>query len=121
MQAQAAARRSVQSSSADAPAAAAWWVCQRPVAPIWAIAMCRCHYRVDAFTSQQSMTFWNPFRRYSPGPGLTSGLFHSDGNAAIFVQNSPVYRAPPQVALPSYRCATQILTAVANHDGNMQF
>ena len=42
-------------------------------------------------------------RRYSPGPGLTSGLFHSNGNAAIFIQNAPVYRAPPQAALPSYR------------------
>jgi hypothetical protein len=36
---------------------------------------------------------------------LTSGLFHSNGNAAIFVQNAPVYRAPPQAALPSYRFA----------------
>ena len=42
-------------------------------------------------------------RRHSPGPGLTSGLFHSNGNAAIFIQNAPVYRAPPQAALPSYR------------------
>lgn len=47
-------------------------------------------------------------RRYSPGPGLTAGLFQNEGNAAIFVQNPPVYRVPPQSAssaLPSYRCS----------------
>jgi solute carrier family 25 protein 39/40 len=64
-------------------------------------------------TNPQSQPAW----RYSPGPGLTSGLFHSNGNAAIFIQNAPVYRAPPQAALPSYRSSIDGLYKIARHEG----
>lgn len=58
--------------------------------------------------------------RYSPGSGLTAGLFQNDGNAAIFVQNPPVYRVPPQSAssaLPNYRSSFDGLFKIARHEG----